>query len=38
MEMSSLRQNDVMASFWRKNDVIIASRVRWDSANLGFFD
>ena len=26
-----LRQNDVAMSFWRNNDVIIASRVRWDA-------
>ena len=26
---SLLRQNDVATSFWRNNDVIIASRVRW---------
>ena len=27
---SLLRQNDVAASFWRNNDVIIAARVRWE--------
>ena len=27
--MSLLRQNDVATSFWRNNDVIITSRVRW---------
>ena len=27
---SLLRQNDVATSFWRNNDVIIASRVRWE--------
>ena len=26
---SLLRQNDVATSFWRKNDVIIASCARW---------
>ena len=26
---SLLRQNDVATSFWRNNDVIVASRVRW---------
>ena len=24
------RQNDIVTSFWRNNDVIIASRVRWE--------
>ena len=29
-----LRQNDVVASFWRKNDVIIVSCVRWVAGSL----
>ena len=32
MLMSSLRQNDIATSFWRYNDVIIASRVHWISS------
>ena len=31
---SLLRQNDVATSFWRNNDVIIVSRVRWDSMHI----
>ena len=30
MITSSLRQNDVAASFWHNNDVTIASYVRWE--------
>ena len=29
--ITSLRQNDVAASFWRNNDVIITHSVRWDT-------
>ena len=29
------RRNDVATSFWRHNDVIIASCVRWDSSGSG---
>ena len=31
---SLLRQNDVMTSFWRNNDVIITSCVRWDMVSV----
>ena len=30
--MSLLRQNDVTTSFWRNNDVVIASGARWEVA------
>ena len=32
-----LRQNDVAASFWRNNDVIIASCVHWDLIPVACF-
>ena len=32
MITSLLRQNDVATSFWRNNDVIITSCVRWDDS------
>ena len=31
---SLLRQNDVATLFWRNNDVIIASCVRWDEWSI----
>ena len=30
---SLLRQNDIAMEFWRSNNVIIASRVRWKASN-----
>ena len=32
-----LRHNDTAVSFWRNNDVIIASRVRWENIESAIY-